>query len=81
MVFNGQVIQFVIGILVDSLKNTMQAFMWPLQIVQYQPPIGPIALGVAFWLFPIYAKPWIETWLFDEDGENDAAAKDAADDA
>ena len=27
---------------------------------------GVIALGLAFWLFPICVKPHIEKWLFDE---------------
>ena len=32
--------------------------------------IGSLAddvLGVAFWLFPAYAKPHVEKWLFDEE--------------
>ena len=29
--------------------------------------MGAIALGVAFWLFPIYVKPHIERWLFDDE--------------
>jgi hypothetical protein len=31
------------------------------------PPYGAIALGVAFWLFPIYVKKHIEAWLFADD--------------
>ena len=34
-------------------------------VLQWQAPFGALALGVAFWLFPTYAKPHIEAWLFD----------------
>ncbi|MEJ2299550.1 MAG: hypothetical protein P8X94_13840 [Woeseiaceae bacterium] len=50
---------------IDSLKNTIAAFLWPVGILQWVPPFGAIALGVAFWLFPIYVKPHVENWLFD----------------
>ena len=64
-VFNGQIIEFVINFFIDSLTNTIAAFMWPVDIVQWNSPWGAVLLGVAFWLFPIYVKPHIEEWLFD----------------
>lgn len=73
--FSGQAIEFLIDFLVDSLTNTLRALMWPVHIVQYAPPFGAVALGVAFWLFPTYVKPHIETWLFDD---NDRAENDTA---
>lgn len=69
--FNGQAIEFLIGFFVDSLVNTLRALMWPFYAVQYAPPFGAIGLGVAFWLFPTYAKPHIEAWLFDDDDAGD----------
>ena len=70
-VFNGEVISFLIDFIIDSFMNTFYALIWPLYILQWKPPAGAIALGVAFWLFPTYAKPHIENWLFD--GEPEAA--------
>jgi hypothetical protein len=67
--FNGQAISFVIGFIIDSLMNTFYALIWPVYIVQWKMPVGAIALGVAFWLFPTYVKPHIEGWLFDGDPE------------
>jgi hypothetical protein len=64
-VFNGQFIEFVINFFLDSLSNTIAAFMWPVDIVQWNSPWGAMLLGIAFWLFPIYVKPHIEKWLFD----------------
>ena len=70
-VFNGEVISFLIGFIIDSLINTFNALIWPVHIVQWTPPWGAIGLGLAYWLFPTYAKPHIEGWLFD--GEPDKA--------
>ena len=67
--FEGQIAEFILDFLMDSLRNTIGAFMWPVDIVQWNSPFGAIALGLAFWLFPIYVKPHIEEWLFD--GEPD----------
>ena len=66
-VFQGQAIEFAINFIIDSFMNTMRAFMWPVYVIEWSPPYGVIALGVAFWLFPTYAKPHIEKWLFDEE--------------
>jgi len=63
--FSGQAFEFVINFFIDSLKNTIAAFMWPLYIVQWQQPVGAILLGLAFWLFPSYLKKPIENWMFD----------------
>jgi hypothetical protein len=60
------VIGFVIDFIVDSFVNTLRALMWPVYVIAWSPPYGVIALGLAFWLFPSYAKPHIEKWLFDE---------------
>ena len=69
MIFDGQVVEFLVGFVIDSFKNTWHALMWPAKAVQIAQPWGAVALGLAFWLFPTYVKPHIEAWLFDE---NDA---------
>lgn len=66
--FTGQLIEFVFRFLGDSIMNMIQAFVWPVYIVQWRPPVGAIALGIAFVLFPAYVKPHITKWLF-PDGE------------
>lgn len=62
--FNGQVVDFVLNFVIDSFKNTIAAFMWPVDIVTAWQPYGAIALGLAFWLFPIFVKPHVEKWMF-----------------
>lgn len=68
--FTSQIVEFFLRFMGDSIANMIQAFMWPVYIVQWQPPIGAIALGAAFFLFPTYVKPHITAWLF-PDGEDD----------
>ena len=66
MLFDGRIMEFVVGVAVDFFRNTIAAFIWPAYVVKFAQPWGAVALGLAFWLFPVYAKPHIEAWLFDE---------------
>jgi len=65
--FNGQAVDFVIQFFIDSFKNTLKAFMWPIYVVQLAPPWGAIGLGVAFVGFTKFLKAPIERWLFPDD--------------
>jgi len=71
LLFEGEILSFVLAFIIDSFQNTVQAFMWPVNIVQLAPPFGAIGLGLAFWLFPVYVKKHIEAWLFDGKEEDD----------
>ena len=68
-IFTGQAIEFFINFLMDSLTNTISAFMWPVSVVQFAPPWGAIGLGIAFWLFPTTLKKPIERWMFQDEPE------------
>ena len=74
--FNGEMFAYVISFVIDSFKNTVQAFMWPAFVAQFMPPFGAIGLGLAFWLFPIYLKKPIENWMFDGQPPPPKPAKD-----
>lgn len=60
-------ISFMVDFLIDTLMNTISAFIWPVYILQWWPPVGGIALIIAFILFPKYLKPHIEQWLLRDD--------------
>jgi len=64
----GAVISFAVNVFVDTMINTGLAFAWPGFVVQWQPPLGIILLVAGFVLFPRYAKPQLERWLFGEKG-------------
>ncbi|MBT8086493.1 MAG: hypothetical protein KJO46_00595 [Gammaproteobacteria bacterium] len=65
--FNGNAVNFLIDILVDSFMNTIQAFIWPVHVVRLAPPWGAIGLGIGFVVFTSVLKPPIERWLFPDD--------------
>ncbi len=69
-VLSGQVVEFIFDFFIDSLMNTFQALLWPVDVLQWAPPWGAIALGLGYWFFPIYLKPFIEDWLFDDEQED-----------
>jgi hypothetical protein len=73
--FRGEAINFFVNLIIESFMNTIAAFMWPVDVIRFSPPVGAIALGIAFWLFPIYAKPHIERWLFDGELEDGAETR------
>lgn len=72
--FTSQLVEFFFRFMGDSLANMIRAFIWPLEIVQWRPPVGVILLGAAFWLFPILVKPHITAWLY-PDGEPEESEK------
>ena len=63
-IFSGQAIDFAVNFIIDSFKNTLASFMWPVYVVQLAPPKGAIGLGLAFFGFSSYLKKPIEGWLF-----------------
>jgi hypothetical protein len=67
LLLDGRVVAFIINFVVDSLHNTLGAFLWPVNIVQFATPWGAIGLGLAFALFPKFLKKPIERWLFAND--------------
>jgi hypothetical protein len=62
--FTEQLVEFVFRFAVDSLINTVYAFMWPVYWVQWQPPFGVIALGAGYLVFANFVKKHITGWLF-----------------
>lgn len=64
LLLDGRVLAFFINFVVDSFRNTIGAFMWPVNIVKLAQPWGAIGLGLAFAIFPKYLKKPIEKWLF-----------------
>ena len=67
--FSEQLVEFIFRFAIDSVLNTLQALMWPVFVVRWQPPLGAIGLGLAFVAFPRYLKKPITDWLFPETDE------------
>ena len=62
--FTNQLIEFVFRFLSETIANMIQAFMWPVFLIQLWQPYGLILLIAMFVLFPVVLKKPIERWLF-----------------
>jgi hypothetical protein len=71
-----EILEFLFRFLGDSLLNFVLAFLWPVYVIQYSPPVGLIAFVAAIVLFPLFLKKPIERWLF-----GDVPPEPPADDA
>jgi len=61
-----QLVEFIFRFVGDSMVNLLMALMWPVYIVQWQPPFGAIGLGLAYIAFAKYLKKPITDWLLPE---------------
>ncbi len=73
----GQLFELILRFTFESLLNTLLAFLWPVYVLQYEPPVGLIFLGAAYLLFPRYVKPTLERWLFNQDTDADLPTENA----
>ncbi len=66
--FTEQLIEFVFRFAIDTIRNMVMSFIWPVYWIEWQPPFGAIALGVGYVVFAKYIKQPITDWMF-PDGE------------
>ena len=72
-----QLFEFVIRFTVQSIQNTVSAFMWPVAIIQWSPAWGGLILGGMYLVFAKFIKQRLERWLFDDGPEAEGGANDA----
>ncbi len=63
--FASEIPPFIIEFLIDTLMNTLYAFMWPVWVLQWQSPWGVAVLVAIFVLFPKFAQKPVEHWLYE----------------
>ena len=73
--FTSQLIEFLFRFMTDSIQNMIKAFVWPAFVVSWQPPVGVIALGVAYIIFAKFIKHHITAWLFPDGEEAETETK------
>ncbi len=61
--FTEQLVESLFRFLGESLSNMISAFLWPVYLVQWNPPWGAIGLGLAFAVFDLILRKPIERWL------------------
>ncbi len=62
--FSEQLGELLFKYIGESFRNTISAFIWPVNIVEIYPPWGVVALGGMFFIFPAVLKKPLERWLF-----------------
>lgn len=65
--FGEQIFEMVFRFLGESLQNMIQAFMWPVFIIQFSDKWGIVVLVVMYLVFNRLLKKPIEHWLFRDD--------------
>lgn len=66
--FTEQLLELPFRFLTESLSNLVAAFLWPVPLLQFRPPLGVGILAVMYVLFVYLVKEPLEKWLFhDED--------------
>lgn len=64
--FTEQFVEFLLRFSIQSLGNSIQAFLWPLLIIDYLGPISIALLLAVYLLFARFLKPSLTAWLFDD---------------
>ena len=62
-----QAAEMVFKYLGESIANTISAFMWPVFLIQIQPPWGIGILIAMYVIFANFIKQPLEQWLFETD--------------
>lgn len=61
--FAGHLLRFIFRFALDSMMNTLQAFLWPIAVLK----MGVLLLVAMYVVFPRVLKQPLERWLFDGD--------------
>jgi len=65
--FSEQASELIFKYIGQSFQNTISAFMWPVHIIQINPPYSVAVLAGMFVIFSFLIKEPLERWLFDDD--------------
>lgn len=73
--FSEQASELLFKYIGQSFQNTISAFMWPVYIIEIQPPWGLGVLIALFYLFPLFIKDPLERWLFGNESESESTSR------
>ena len=62
-------LEFLIRFSIQSIENTVHAFLWPIYLVQRFEGWGIAILTILYLTFPRFIKPALTRWLFDDEDE------------
>jgi len=62
---SAEAFDFAIEFFIDTFKNMLAAFLWPVFVIRWQAPIGIFVLAAMFYLFPRLVQKPVEHWIFE----------------
>jgi len=65
--FTEQLLELPLRFLTESLSNLVAAFLWPVPLLEFRPPLGVGILAVIYVLFTYLIKEPLEKWLFHDE--------------
>ena len=75
--FTDQLFEFIFRFTVQSLQNTVAAFIWPLWVIEMSPLWGGLLLAALYFVFPRYIKGPLSEWLFRDDEDRELPVEEA----
>lgn len=63
-----QIVETIFRFLGESIVNGWLALIWPVYVIDWQPPWGIAALAVAYGVFALFLKAPLERWIRGEQG-------------
>ena len=75
--FSGDAFRFAVEFLIDTFKNMLNAFLWPVHVIGWQAPAGIVILVAMYIAWPRFVQQPIEHWLFEGKGAPDLKAEKA----
>ncbi len=64
-ILGNELFSFLVQFVVDTFKNMLQAFLWPVGLIQWQWPMGILLLAAGYLLFPRLVQRPLEHWIFE----------------
>ncbi|HZW60476.1 MAG TPA: hypothetical protein VFE85_09285 [Woeseiaceae bacterium] len=74
---SDQLMDFVLRFTVQSIGNTVQAFLWPLLLIEYLQAWGLAVLLILYVTFPRYIKQPLSNWLFDDEPPDEEVSRES----
>ena len=74
--FSEQLFEVIVRFTIESLQNTIGAFIWPVYLIALSPVWGAAMLGVLYFAFPRYIKEPLTRWLFHDDDQAETESPD-----
>ena len=67
--FSGQLVELLLRFSIMSIRNTVNALIWPFHIISLSPVWGALTIGAMYILFAKLVQAPLEQWLFGDEAD------------